>query len=243
MTEKGIFMHFISLNKLLKKPLYIQIADAIIQAYDNNVLKAGDLLPTENELCETFQVSTSVVKNAYQILIDQGLVRREMGRGTFINPIPPFRIDIHDAFWLFDQPNVFKRRFNYFESSTNERDVGKPIGPLWTVREVLYRIHHPVALRTLHMKQEFKEAFLDEGWNSNVRLNIKLKQFSKVTSTMQVSNLKDSEASLLRLNSMGPTFIHTVHFSDDETLIGVLDSVYPADHFIWEESLEPITFN
>lgn len=236
-------MHFISLNKLLKKPLYLQIADAIIQAYENNVLKAGDLLPTEHEICDTFKVSTSVVKNAYQVLIDRGLVRREMGRGTFIQTTAPYRIDIHEAFWLFDQPNMFKRRLNYLESYTNYQDLLKPQGPIWILREVLYRANDPVAVRTLDLHHDYRSLFLDEGWNSSVRLHIKHKQFSAVTSSMQVTNLKESTAKILRLKPSDPSFLHSVSFHDDTRLVGVLKSIYPANHFIWEETLEPITFN
>ena len=44
----------------------------------------GAVLPTENELCETYQVSRGTIRQVLAEMEKEGLVRRERGRGTFL---------------------------------------------------------------------------------------------------------------------------------------------------------------
>ncbi len=78
-------MNFIRLNKLLPIPLYVQIRDSIEAAIDSGLLKDKTKLPTEDEICETFNVSRPVVRQAYSDLIARGKILRFKGKGTFVN--------------------------------------------------------------------------------------------------------------------------------------------------------------
>lgn len=51
---------------------------------------SGDLLPSDAQLCEQFQVSRMTARNAVQVLVTEGLVSRRRGQGTFITarPVP-----------------------------------------------------------------------------------------------------------------------------------------------------------
>lgn len=44
----------------------------------------GQQLPTEELLCDLYNISRPVVRRAYQSLIDEGIVERHQGRGTFV---------------------------------------------------------------------------------------------------------------------------------------------------------------
>lgn len=46
--------------------------------------KPGDLLPSEKELIMEFEVSSITVKNALEILVNEGLIYRKRGKGTFV---------------------------------------------------------------------------------------------------------------------------------------------------------------
>lgn len=47
--------------------------------------KSGDKLPTEEELCEKYNLSRTTVRNALKDLENKGLIRRERSLGTFIS--------------------------------------------------------------------------------------------------------------------------------------------------------------
>jgi GntR family transcriptional regulator of arabinose operon len=65
-------------------PLYIKVREFIKKQIDNGDFKAGDLIPTENELMEQFQVSRGTIKNALKYLVEEGLVYRVAGKGTYV---------------------------------------------------------------------------------------------------------------------------------------------------------------
>ena len=65
-------------------PLYAQLVAIVRRNISDGTLKAGDLLPSEAELCKRFGVSRSTVRQAIGALETNGLVVRKQGRGTFV---------------------------------------------------------------------------------------------------------------------------------------------------------------
>ena len=64
--------------------LWRQIADAIRLDIVGGKLNAGDRLPGELPLAERFGVNRHTVRRAIAVLADEGVVRAEHGRGTFV---------------------------------------------------------------------------------------------------------------------------------------------------------------
>jgi GntR family transcriptional regulator len=67
-------------------PLYAQVRDALKRQIVGQSIAAGEHLPGELELQETFGVSRSVIRQALAELADTGLIRRQRGRGSVVVP-------------------------------------------------------------------------------------------------------------------------------------------------------------
>lgn len=67
-------------------PLYKQIANIIAQDIKDEKYKDGDRLPSELTLKDVFGVSRITIRAAIAELIDEGLIVRSQGKGTFIAP-------------------------------------------------------------------------------------------------------------------------------------------------------------
>jgi len=65
-------------------PLYSQLVSIVKRNISAGTLSTGDLLPSESELCRTFDISRSTVRQAIGALEAEGLVARKQGRGTFV---------------------------------------------------------------------------------------------------------------------------------------------------------------
>ena len=71
------------------EPRYLEIEQAL--RADMARLQPGDPLPTEAELCERFGVSRMTAREGVRRLVDQGLLYRVRGRGTFVAQPPVHR--------------------------------------------------------------------------------------------------------------------------------------------------------
>ena len=67
-------------------PYYIQLMEILKTKIDNKEWNPGDRIPGENELCETYQISRTVVRQALKELEIAGTINRRKGKGTFIAP-------------------------------------------------------------------------------------------------------------------------------------------------------------
>ena len=67
-------------------PFYYQLRQLLERAVADGALGNGDQLPTEAALCERFDVSRTVVRQALSDLERTGLVTRIKGKGTYVAP-------------------------------------------------------------------------------------------------------------------------------------------------------------
>jgi GntR family transcriptional regulator len=77
-------MDYIKLNREINIPLHQQIFESIKDSIKSKDLMPGDKLPTEEELCKLFNISRPVVRQAYNQLIEEELIYRHKGKGSFV---------------------------------------------------------------------------------------------------------------------------------------------------------------
>ena len=64
--------------------LWRQVADGIERGIADGRFAAGEKLPGENEIAETYRVNRHTVRRALATLAERGLVRAERGSGTYV---------------------------------------------------------------------------------------------------------------------------------------------------------------
>jgi len=65
-------------------PIYHQIAQILKEYIHSNKLGDDDLMPSERELCEAFDTSRMTVRQAVDLLVNEELLVRRKGKGTFV---------------------------------------------------------------------------------------------------------------------------------------------------------------
>ena len=65
-------------------PKYELIYKHYLSLIQQNKLRIGDKLPSENEICNTFDVSRITVVKALDILSKEGYISRVQGSGSFV---------------------------------------------------------------------------------------------------------------------------------------------------------------
>jgi DNA-binding GntR family transcriptional regulator len=74
---------FTELDRKSYKPLYVQLAESIIDYANESHLKNGDALPSENDLLSRFAVSRNTIRLAVDRLVQLGVAQKLRGQGTF----------------------------------------------------------------------------------------------------------------------------------------------------------------
>lgn len=66
-------------------PYYLQLIDILKEKVQQAEWGPGDQIPGEQDLCEHYQVSRTVVRQALRELEYEGVITRQKGKGTFIS--------------------------------------------------------------------------------------------------------------------------------------------------------------
>jgi DNA-binding transcriptional MocR family regulator len=65
-------------------PIYVQIRESLRGEITRGVLTRGEQLPSENELAAKYSVSRMTIRESSEDLVDEGLLYRRHGVGTFV---------------------------------------------------------------------------------------------------------------------------------------------------------------
>ena len=78
----------------------VSVTDTVVNEIKNMIetgqLQPGEKLPTENEMCESMQVSRTCVREAIRVLQALGMVDIQPGKGSFVSQTP---IDSRDKWY------------------------------------------------------------------------------------------------------------------------------------------------
>src|SRR5690625_792519 len=65
-------------------PIYYQLSEQIKRLIETEQLLPGDLLPSEREYAERYNISRMTVRQAISNLVTESLLYRKKGKGTFV---------------------------------------------------------------------------------------------------------------------------------------------------------------
>ena len=80
----GINFASFALDKTTPLPLYYPIEQFLMENIESGQLAVGECLPPETELTELFGVSRATVRQSISNLVNQGVLIRQKGKGTFV---------------------------------------------------------------------------------------------------------------------------------------------------------------
>jgi GntR family transcriptional regulator len=67
-------------------PIYMQLATKLRQQIVDGQIPAGEALPSERDLCAIMGASRVTIRKATELLIEEGLLSRRQGSGTYVTP-------------------------------------------------------------------------------------------------------------------------------------------------------------
>ena len=74
-----------------RTPKYMLIKNEFVQKIESGYYRPGDLIPSDNELMRTLNVSKSTITQALKCLESEGYIIRQQGKGTFVKTAPKIK--------------------------------------------------------------------------------------------------------------------------------------------------------
>jgi GntR family transcriptional regulator len=65
-------------------PLYLRVRDSLAEKIEKKIWLPNTLIPTEQELMERYSVSRTTVREAVNLLVQDGLLEKTQGKGTIV---------------------------------------------------------------------------------------------------------------------------------------------------------------
>ena len=84
MSESPVAVLNVHINKRNPVPVYVQISDALRDLIHSGQLGPDSILPSSKLVCEKFRITRMTLRQAYAVLIREGLLDAQRGRGTFV---------------------------------------------------------------------------------------------------------------------------------------------------------------
>lgn len=75
-------------TKIRKKLLYEEVVNELYGIIDRQEVKVGQQFPSERELVERWNISKSVLREAFHVLEERGLINARQGKGRFLRAMP-----------------------------------------------------------------------------------------------------------------------------------------------------------
>jgi GntR family transcriptional regulator len=237
-------LDYIKIDKLITTSIYKQIASGITKAVGSGLLKYGDKLPTEKEICQTFSVSHTVVKMAYEKLISEEKIKRIKGKGTYVTNRNNFHTRLH-SFYKVDIKNndsdikystevvLFDRiHKDYSAYRAMKLDNGEKCYKIVTLTKSK---QNPIVLQKIYLPEKHYPNFM-KCYKSFDKLYDFLeadccnKEIGNLHSIFSAINVSAPDALLLNLNTdEAISFIRTKIEDVNNKIIGYVCSYFPGD--------------
>jgi len=84
----------VGVNRYSNIPLYCQLKNIILEKIESGEYKEDTKIPSEQELCEQYNISRPTVRQAINELTNNGYLYKLKGKGTFVSKLKSCIIDI-----------------------------------------------------------------------------------------------------------------------------------------------------
>ena len=210
-------------------PKYYRLYEMIREQILSGRLQPNEQCPTEDDLCRQHGLSRGTVRKAFDALVNEGLIRREQGRGNFVNP-PKTTLA---TFALADsarQPNQTRNLIlevlpaNTEVAARLELNAGEPI-----IHAVQIQLMNgtPILLEERYLAQSLCADLVNEDIETQSLHWLLIHKYKlplvRVTHTIEARSATESVAEALNVGVGSPIF-----FVDRLTYTTHNDSVRPA---------------
>ena len=222
-------------------PIYYRLADDIKCQIESGQLKHGDMLPTEEQLGETYEISRMTVRRGLALLADARLIETVKGKGSFITRprLSQVVIDLQDNSTGNSEP--FRYRLLTVKITRDDDISAQGLGletgaKIIELKRLLYQGEHVIAIENKWMPYLKGKPLLETQLEYADFPEVVAKHQDSVPVrndvVISVNTLSSEQAELLKEEPCSPALmIKQVIYSKDDKPLGISHMVCHKDRF------------
>ena len=230
-------------------PLYRQIKTQLIEMI-NHQYEPGDLLPSEPELEKLFGVSRTTIRLSVDALLQDDLVEKQQGRGTFIKNTKTKKDLMQITSWTEEMikkghipstKNLEMKRIRPNKKLMGILNLTELDTVIW-VRRVRYADGEPMCIMTNYFVESYIPGFLDKALENesiyqiiseSYKLNFKYKK-----ETISAREATKDEALELKVKTYSPVLVgNAVTYINENEPFEYAYIVSRADRYEYENNI------
>lgn len=230
--------------------LYVQLFEILKGRIETGEWAVGSQIPTEEDLCKTYEVSKATVRLAVSELARQGYLRRQQGKGTFVcKRVIPEGLSMVTSF-----KELMLEAGVSFSTKVLAQTVIMPIDDLDIKLDITEDKHiiyikrlrlidnEPILLQETYMPHHICPLTLEEDLENNSLLDVLEKKCGvKITSVQDyigIAYLNDEEGRLLGLKEGDAALLLEQLFYSGKNRVKYTRSIKRPDRFKFFIELE-----
>ena len=223
-------------------PCYHQLKEILSRAISKGEFEPGQPLPPERELCRDYQVSRTTVRKALDILMHEGYIYREQGRGTFAGKLP-----LEQPAQIISFTEEMKRRglkpsteVLKTEICSHIEKIAKALAvnineEVIMVKRLRLANKEPLALETSYLPHKLYPGLLSQNLSGSLTKLTEKKyhlRFKYASQVVKAGLVYGKEAKILGLKRNSPVLsIQRTAFLVDNRPSEYLEALYRADRY------------
>jgi GntR family transcriptional regulator len=231
-------------------PIYSQIEECIKGQIVNGELKPGDVLPPEREYSEQFDVSRMTIRQAINNLVNEGLIYRKKGSGTYVaekkfeQPLQGLTSFTEDMKARGLTPSSKLLKFELIPASAKVAATLQiaEYTPVYEIKRIRLADNIPMALETCYISANLIKGLTEEIINQSLYQYIEEKLrlvIGEATQVIESALANDAEVDLLNINKGDSILlIERCTYLKNGTPFEIVRSSYRADRYRFTSQLK-----
>jgi GntR family transcriptional regulator len=233
-----------TIDRESKLPFYQQLYEILRGKIQRGEWQPGDLIPTESDLIDRYQVSRNTIRQVLDMLVNEGMIYRQRGRGSFVahptleqsmTRIVSFTEDM-DQRGFNPGTNVLSASLIPAEKDIAEKLNIPPGEQLACLRRLRLADGEPMSIEESYLVHHYCPGVLLHDYARQPLRAILDKDYGiRITSAKQVIQAMLASADLADLLEIDPQaallFIERVSYSQGVTPVEFLRIYYRADRY------------
>lgn len=229
------------INRDSPLPIYYQLEQSIKELIESHKFKQGEIIPSEREFAEKYQISRMTVRQAINNLVNDGFLKRERGKGTFVanqkiekKGLTGFSEDMLSR-GMIPGTKVLDFAILKADSKSATKLEIKEGSPIYQIKRLRFADDEPMAYEILLMSADLVPGLTLEVARKSIYEFVEKDaglHISTGTQEIEATTAKKNEAELLQIDEGAPILlIQRKTFIENKQPLEFVQSYYRADRY------------